>query len=102
MSFSYILDVSNARSDGKCGKSAQWAPCALVPTRGRAEATPCCNFATNHCLPVSQCDCPHCVDYSRINQATAEIKQAMASSDYEDNIKGNTFVTFGNFSITFR
>jgi len=85
---STAIDVSNARSDGKCGKSAHWAPCALVPTRGRAEATPCCNFATNHCLPVSQCDCPHCVDYARINKATKEIKEAMAINDYEDNIKG--------------
>jgi len=85
---STAIDVSMARSDGKCGKSAQWAPCALVPTRGRAEPTPCCDFASNHCLPVSQCDCPHCVDYSRINQATAEIKASLAKLDYEDNIKG--------------
>lgn len=82
------IDVSMARSDGKCGKSASWAPCALVPTRGRAEPTPCCDFASNHCLPVAQCDCPHCVDYSRINQATSEIKTSLAKLDYEDNIKG--------------
>jgi len=85
---STAIDVTMARSDGKCGKSAQWAPCALVPTRGRSEPTPCCDFASNHCLPVSQCDCPHCVDYSRINQATAEIKASLAKLDYEDNIKG--------------
>ena len=83
-----------ARSDGKCGKSANWAPCALIPTLGRDVATPCCNFETNQCLPANQCDCPHCVDYAQINQATLKIKQTLAANNYADNIGGRLCFTF--------
>ena len=86
-----------ARSDGKCGKSANWAPCALVPTLGRDVATPCCNFATNQCLPANQCDCPHCVDYAQINQATLEIKQTLAANNYANNIAGKVKSKFKIF-----
>merc|ERR1712176_169086 len=62
------------KADGKCGKSAEWAPCALVPTLGRRDPTPCCNFDTNHCLRSSECDCPHCVDFAEVNRATKMVK----------------------------
>ena len=86
--FNVAIDLSKARSDGKCGKSAEWAPCALVPTLGRRDPTPCCNFDTNHCLRSSECDCPHCVDFAEVNRATQMVKRQIASQNYPNNIEG--------------
>jgi hypothetical protein len=82
------IDLRKARSDGKCGKSTNWAPCPLVPINGNVLPTSCCNFDTNHCLASWQCDCPHCVDYAQVNQATVEVKKAMAEKTYSDDVNG--------------
>jgi hypothetical protein len=82
------FDLSKARSDGKCGKSTNWAPCPLVPILGNTMPTSCCNFDTNHCIPAWQCDCPHCVDYAHVNQATVEVKNAIADKTYTDDVNG--------------
>jgi len=82
------IDLKKARSDGKCGKSTNWAPCPLVPILGNTLPTSCCNFDTNHCIPAWQCDCPHCVDYAQVNQATVEVKNAIAGKAYTDDVNG--------------
>jgi len=82
------IDVSRARSDGRCGKNVEWAPCALVPTGGRTEVTPCCNFQSGRCGPADQCECPHCVDYQLINRLVKGIDQNTASRSYSSDAFG--------------
>jgi hypothetical protein len=83
-----FVDVSRSRSDGRCGKSVEWAPCALVPTGGRSEATPCCNFQEGKCTTVDQCGCPHCVNYAFINKIAHTVKTNAASRAYSSDAFG--------------
>lgn len=84
-------DVSRSRSDGRCGKAVEWAPCALVPTNGRTELTPCCNFAAGRCVTAAQCTCPHCVDYAAINKIAHTVKTNAASRSYASDAFGTWF-----------
>merc|ERR1719242_502522 len=82
------IDMSRSRTDGRCGKSANWAPCPLVPILNNAEATPCCNFGLNQCVTKAECTCEHCVDYASVNEQTVNIKQQIAGQAYNNDVFG--------------
>ncbi|CBY32169.1 unnamed protein product [Oikopleura dioica] len=50
-----VIDVTGARSDGRCGRKFNFAPCALVPVNANKFATPCCN--NGRCVSHTNCEC---------------------------------------------
>ena len=40
------------------------------------------------CTTTEMCECPHCVDYSKINLFTQQVKEASAARAYSDDVFG--------------
>merc|ERR1712210_138295 len=73
-----VIDVTGARSDGRCGRKFNFAPCALVPVNGHEFATPCCN--NRRCVSQANCECSTCVNYAHVNNFMKDVKTSQRSA----------------------
>jgi len=73
-----VIDVTGARSDGRCGRKFNFAPCALVPVNGNQFATPCCN--NGRCVSHTKCECSTCVNYAHVNNFMKDVQTSRRSS----------------------
>merc|ERR1712176_1189505 len=73
-----VIDVTGARSDGRCGRKFNFAPCALVPVNGNEFATPCCN--NGRCVSQANCECSTCVNYAHVNNFMKDVKTSQRSA----------------------
>jgi len=73
-----VIDVTGARSDGKCGRKVNFAPCALVPVNGNEFATPCCN--NGRCVSQANCECSTCVNYAHVNNFMKDVQTSQRST----------------------